>query len=417
MSYFNNDEEDINPMSDYADMADSTPVDTPEPPVEPSVSPAPAGAVATVDPLDNPGWSLEDLDKPSVLDESSTPVAAPEDASQVAASIDDPLTALQQYGGVEGAVGTLQVVDQLISGTEEGVTSFLQTMYESAQPAYAKLVDQVIAFNPEYAVQQLQAAGYIPADLNPLDAPPPAISSIEPEVLESIPEHLRQVALSLPAEVQEDLNMMSDAVRNQTLAEKKELQDMRNAIQQQQQQQQQQRYEEAVRSGAEQREQLLAQLENGHMQVLSKWQPWGPDAQADNQMLYESLLEGTMRTVLADAKYAQMYRDFNQLMSEAPLKALEGNKMAANTMTQQARGLAAQFNVQFSRELQSRVSKFDKVFRGSRGSQSAQTAAPVRKEVRGSVISDGKKVSAIGPDGQATDEFLNSLVASLKTTQ
>lgn len=417
MSYFNTDEEDNSIMDHYADMADNaTPA---EPESEPetetaSASPAEPAAetAAPVDPLDDPGWSLDSLDKPNLVDGVDSPATDLPDAASAASN--DILAPLEQFGGIEGAVGTLQIVDQLISATPDGVTSFLQTMYDSAQPAYAQLVEQVVAYNPEFAIQQLQASGHLPATFDSMMAPPPEISSIEPEVLESIPEHLREIAMKLPAEMQEDLNLMTDAVRNQTLSDKKELADMRAYQQQQTQAAEQARHEQAVQAGFEQREALLSQLEAGHMKVLEKWQPWGPEAKDDNQMLYESLMEGAMSTVLKDPKFAQMYRDFNTLITEAPMKALTGNKLAAEAATRQARGLAAQFNTQYSRVLQSRVAKFDQVFRSSRGTQNNQASTPERKEVRGSTISDGRKVSAIGPDGQATDEFLSSLAALIK---
>lgn len=415
MSFFNTDEEESTGLERYAELASDNAPEIPESSPETPVAPAPAST--TVDPLEEPGWSLADLDKPPLLDEPAPAVeevAAPAPAVEPSA---DPYAQLEQYGGVTGVVGTLQVIDQLVAATPEGVTGFLQTIYDNAQPAYTQLVEQVVTYNPEYAIQQLQALGHLPTNLNPMMAPAPAESRLEPEVLESIPENLREIALKLPAEMQEDLNLMTDAVRNQTLAEKKELYDMRAYQQQQQEQAQQAAYQEAVQAGYKQRDELLNQMENGHLKVLEKWQPWGPEAQGENKMLYESLMEGAMRSVLQDPKFAQMYQDFNTLVTEAPLKALQGNKMAADAATRQARGLAAQFNAQYSRVLQQRVASLDKVFRGYRGSQSNQAAVPERREVRGSVISDGKKVSAIGPDGQATDEFLSSLAASLKTTQ
>lgn len=416
MNYFSSDEEtDSGGFERYAEVGAEN---TPEVPPETPAPAAPAAAATDIDPLENPGWSLEGLDKPNLLDDPQPAGEEPPATSaEPIAQPGDVFADLQPYGGVEGAVGTLKVVDQLVSATPEGVTAFLQTMYDSAQPAYTQLVEQVIAYNPEYAIQQLQASGHLPNNLNPMTAPPPAQTHLEPEVLEAIPEHLRDTALKLPAEMQEDLNLMTDAVRNQTLAEKKELYDMRAFQQQQQEQQQRQAYEQAVRSGVEQRDQLLGQMETGHLKVLEKWQPWGPEAADQNRVLYESLMEGAMRTVLQDAKYAQMYQDFNNLITQAPLQALQGNKMAADAATRQARGLAAQFNAQYSRELQQRVKSLDQVFRGYRQSQTGQASAPVRREVPGSVISDGKKVSAIGPDGQATDEFLNSLAATIRTTQ
>lgn len=417
MSYFNTDEEDGYGFERFAEMGSES---TPDVPETPPTDPAPAApAAAAVDPLEEPGWSLADLDKPSVLDTPAPAVieqpaepVLPDQQQQPGVDLD-----LQAYGGVEGAVGTLRVVDQLVGATPEGVTQFLQTIFDSAQPAYTQLVDQVITYNAEYAIQHLQSIGRLPADLDPMSAPPPVQSHIEPEVLEAIPEHLRDIALKLPAEMQEDLNLMADAVRNQTLQDKKELYDMRAFQQQQQEHAQQTAYQQALQSGYEQRDQLLTQMESGHLKVLEKWQPWGPDATKENTMLYESLMEGAMRTVLQDTKFAQMYQDFNNLVTQAPLKELEGNKMAAEAATRQARALAAQFNARYSQELQQRVSSMDKVFRGYRGSQNGQASMPDRREVRGSTISDGKKVSAIGPDGQATDEFLSSLAAKIRTTQ
>lgn len=373
-----------------------------------------AAVPASTDPLDDAGWSLDNLIKDLDAQVNPAPADALPEAVQAEAPTDDALSVLQQYGGVEGAVETLGIVNGLVEATPEGVTGFLQTLFDQAQPAYAQLVDQVIQYNPEYAISQLQAAGHLPVDL--ATAPTAVIGkSIEPEVFDSIPENLRDTALRLPDEVQEELNLMSEAMRNQMLTEKKELAEMRAFQQQQMEQARQAQYQEAWDTGQKQRDELVNQMETAHLNVLSKWQPFGPDASEQNQFLYESLMEGAMRSVLQDPKFATMYSDFNNLLAQAPLKALEGNKMAANQMAQQARGLAAQFNAQYARVLQTRVAALDPVFRGYRGSQSTQSAQPARKEIRGSVISDGQKVNARGPDGKATDDFLKTLAATITT--
>lgn len=382
---------------------------------EPNATTAPGGVDLAA------GWSLTDLDKPSLLDDQApeansesapTDLTAPVAAAPAAPAV-DPMQVLQEYGGVEGAVETLGLINGLITGEEQGVTGFLQSLYDAAQPAYVSLVDQIIQNNPEYALEKLREAGLVPAQMQA--EVEPTIGSIEPDVWETIPEELRDTAMKLPAEMKEELNLMSEAVRNQHLSEKRELQQMRAFQQQQMEAAQQAQYQQAVATGVEQRDALLGQIEKAHLDVLGKWQPYGPEASTENQALYESLMEGAMRKVLSDPQFATMYRDFNQLMTEAPLKAMAGNKLAAEADTRRARGLAAQFNTQYARELQGRVKSLDTVFRGYRSFQNGQAATPPeRKEIRGSVISDGKKVSAIGPDGQATDEFLRNLAAKLQ---
>lgn len=401
---FTEDESEMSGTLDYYAEAIPEPVampDVADTDTEPVLETALETAPAATDPLDAPGWSLEGLDKPSLLD-------APPVTDSTSVNTDDRFA---QYGGIDSALSTLNVVNQLISGEETGVTNFLQTMYDVAQPAYAALVNQVLEYNQDYAIHVLKEKGLIP-DLT--GAPVVADNlGFDAETLESIPADLRDIALKQPRAVQEDLNLMTPEVRNMALQEKQELAAVRQYQQEQRAAAERAQYENAINTGIAERDALLTRLEQGHRNILDKWSPYGQDAKEDNAALSTALLEGSMRQVLEDPKFAEMYNQINHLITQAPLLDLQGNKMAATANKNQAHALAAQFNLKYSQVLQGQVARLDKVFRASRAA-SSPTSTP-RREITGSVYSDGQKVSALGPDGRATDDYLRSLAASITT--
>ena len=317
---------------------------------------------------------------------------------------------LEAYGGVEGAVQTLNLVSSLISNPAEGTVQFLQSLYDAAQPAYVQLVTDAIRYNPDYALEQLRELGKIPADFQSQPA-----ATLDAEALSTIPEHLRDVAKSLPKAVMDDLLLQTDEVRNYHLEREKQWRALDAQQREAAETQHRQQWEQAQQQGQSLVEQISTQYEQAHLAQLQKWQPYGPEDEGKNQQVYGEILEGSMAQILNEQKYAQMYRDAAQLAANAPLRRLQGEKLAADQDERRARQLAAQFNARLGQILRDRVKERNEVYKGYRAWRESQRGAvPNRKEVPGSTIQSSNGVSALGPDGRATPEFLESLASQIR---
>lgn len=319
---------------------------------------------------------------------------------------------LESYGGVEGALQSLQLVNSLFSGQPQGTTEFLTALYDNAQPAYEQLVTDAIQYNPDYAIAQLQQMGRLPADFNSM---PQASSSLDAETLAGIPAHLQETAKSLPASVMEDLLLQTEDVRNYHLEREMRMQQLDNAQRQQAEQQYQQAYQQAYQTGQQQVVGLTQQYEKAHLDQLAKWQPFGNDegASAKNQMVYGMVMEGAMAKVLGDPKFAQVYADAAQLLQNAPLRNLQGERIAASQDERRGRALAAQFNARLGQVLREQTKELNEVFKGYRAYQQMSGQMPNRREIPGSTVSTGATRGALGPDGKASTEFLESLAAQI----
>lgn len=318
----------------------------------------------------------------------------------------------EAFGGAEGALQSLQLVNTLFSGQPEGTTEFLTSLYDNAQPAYADLVTKAIEFNPEYAIAQLQQMGRLPADLGGV---PQASGSLDAETLASIPEHLRATAQALPSSVMDDLLLQTDEVRNYHLEREMRMQQLDNAQRQQAETQYQAAYQQAYQTGQQQAIDLTQQYEKAHYNQLAKWQPFGPgdETKDQNQAMYGMVLEGAMARVLSDQKFAQMYADAAQLLQNAPLRTLQGERLAASQDERRGRALAAQFNARLGQVLREQVKSLDEVFKGYRAYQQMSGQMPNRREIPGSTVGAGATRGALGPDGKASSEFLESLAAQI----
>jgi hypothetical protein len=180
---------------------------------------------------------------------------------------------LEQWGGVDGALESLNLVGSLFSGQPDGSTQFLTQLYDNAQPAYEALVTDAIRFNPDYAILQLQQMGRLPADFDSMST---ASTTLDDEVLASIPAHLRETAKSLPASVTDDLLLQSPEVRDYHLQREMQLQQLDYAQRQAAEQQYQQQYQQAYMGGQEAMMATVNQYEQAHYAQLAKWQPYGP---------------------------------------------------------------------------------------------------------------------------------------------
>lgn len=322
-------------------------------------------------------------------------------------------TQLEAYGGVEGALESLQLVNTLFSGEPQGTTQFLTALYDNAQPAYEQLVTDAISYNPDYAIAQLQQMGRLPADLASTITPS---NSLDAETLSDIPEHLRETAKNLPSSVMDDLLLQTEEVRNYHLEREMRMQQLDMAQRQQVEQQYQAAFQQAQQTGYQQVVGLTQQYEKAHYDQLAKWQPYGPGEEnsAKNQAVYGMVMEGAMANVLRDQKFAQMYTDAEQLLKNAPLRALQGERIAASQDERRGRALAMQFNARLGQVLREQVRELNEVYKGYRAYQQMSGQMPNRREIPGSTVSSGSNRGALGPDGKASNEFLEQLAAQIK---
>lgn len=322
-------------------------------------------------------------------------------------------TQLEAYGGVEGALESLQLVNTLFSGEPQGTTQFLTALYDNAQPAYEQLVTDAISYNPDYAIAQLQQMGRLPADLASTITPS---NSLDAETLSDIPEHLRETAKNLPSSVMDDLLLQTEEVRNYHLEREMRMQQLDMAQRQQVEQQYQAAFQQAQQAGYQQVVGLTQQYEKAHYDQLAKWQPYGPGEEnsAKNQAVYGMVMEGAMANVLRDQKFAQMYTDAEQLLKNAPLRALQGERIAASQDERRGRALAMQFNARLGQVLREQVRELNEVYKGYRAYQQMSGQMPNRREIPGSTVSSGSNRGALGPDGKASNEFLEQLAAQIK---
>lgn len=322
-------------------------------------------------------------------------------------------TQLEAYGGVEGALESLQLVNTLFSGEPQGTTQFLTALYDNAQPAYEQLVTDAISYNPDYAIAQLQQMGRLPADLASTITPS---NSLDAETLSDIPEHLRETAKNLPSSVMDDLLLQTEEVRNYHLEREMRMQQLDMAQRQQVEQQYQAAFQQAQQTGYQQVVGLTQQYEKAHYDQLAKWQPYGPGEEnlTKNQAVYGMVMEGAMANVLRDQKFAQMYTDAEQLLKNAPLRALQGERIAASQDERRGRALAMQFNARLGQVLREQVRELNEVYKGYGAYQQMSGQMPNRREIPGSTVSSGSNRGALGPDGKASNEFLEQLAAQIK---
>lgn len=322
-------------------------------------------------------------------------------------------TQLEAYGGVEGALESLQLVNTLFSGEPQGTTQFLTALYDNAQPAYEQLVTDAISYNPDYAIAQLQQMGRLPADFTSTVNPS---NSLDAETLSDIPEHLRETAKNLPTSVMDDLLLQTEEVRNYHLEREMRMQQLDMAQRQQVEQQYHAAFQQAQQTGYQQVVGLTQQYEKAHYDQLAKWQPYGPGEEnsTKNQAVYGMVMEGAMANVLRDPKFAQMYTDAEQLLKNSPLRSLQGERIAASQDERRGRALAMQFNARLGQVLREQVRELNEVYKGYRAYQQMSGQMPNRKEIPGSTVSSGSNRGALGPDGKASNAFLEQLAAQIK---
>lgn len=315
--------------------------------------------------------------------------------------------AFEAYGGPEGALGLLQQFDQLAYNPQESALPFLEHLALNARPAYDAIAETLVREFPDYVIEQLQASGKLPSQFSQVSA-----SEIDPAVFESVPQHLQDIYKKQPAEARAELDLMTDAARNHFLEREAKLDRLDATQRQQAEQQWHSQVEQAKQAGRTAVESLSGQFEQAHYQQLAKWQPFGPESQAENKSIYDDVVNGALNELLSDQKFAQMYQDAAKMLRDAPLRRLHNEGLAAGQDEIKARQMAMQFNARLGQVIKARVERLDSVFRDARAFREQQRqAAPQRTEISGqsAQIANGKGVAALDSRGQISAQYLDDL--------
>ena len=321
--------------------------------------------------------------------------------------------ALDAYGGAEGATQTLGLIHGFLNPqpdetgqVNESTVPFLESIYGASAARYERLVSDVVEQHADYVVERLQALGKLPADLGQQSY----ASSIDADMLANTPEHLRDAYKALPQSLRDQYDALDPEARQAMLERDKKLLDIDNAQRSAQEQQAQQAYQAAVQKGQTQAQELLTSFEKAHYAQLQKWAPYGPEQTDLNSQEYTSIVEGAFAQALKDEKFARMFQDANDLLRNAPIKAMRGETFAAQQDERQARGLAMQVNTKLGQLIGQAVKAKDQVFRDARAWREYQRSlSPNRTEIPGQMggmaLQQNRNPNAVGSDGKVTDEY------------
>jgi hypothetical protein len=324
---------------------------------------------------------------------------------------------LEQYGGPEGAGEYAGLVNGLIGKPSEGAAPFMATLAQKSLPAYQGIADTLVQYEAEYLVSALQAAGKLPEAQQ-------QTAALTPEDWARIPKELHDVAKQIP--VNELLNWLdngNDQTLQMMLSTQKELSEMKGA----QRQQAEKEWRTAVQQAETQAQQSIQELSNqyqkAHIAQLSKWQPFGPQAEKENQRLYSAVMEGALAEMLQDKQWQEVYQDTVNKLQNAPLRRLKNEHMAADVDERTAREAAMRFNTRLGQVMKDMISHpehgLNSVFRDARQWREYQRqSAPERKEIPGnsSTASNGHSngVPALDENGNISEGFMQRLTERMR---
>lgn len=359
---------------------------------------------------------LEELSKDPALDQEKVPglVQAIKQARAEARNLSKEVAQFKRvdaefadFGGLDGAKQTLGLVRSVLSNQP---VEFLQNLYDAAYPAYENLIKEVVKADPNFAIKQLQDLGQLPAEF---DAP--AAGDVDDAILSTIPQHLQETYRKQPQAARDELDLMSEAARNHFIERENKLDQLDATQRQQAEQQWKTQVETAQNAGREAVQTLSTQYETAHYRELGKWQPFGPDAKEDNEQMYGSVVEGAFAEILKDKQFAQMYQDAQELLVNAPIRRLAGDKLAADADERKARHYAAQFNTKLGQILSARVKKLDSVFKDARAYRELQrNNSTGRTEISGnSLQASNGGPSRLTSDGKLNPAYIDGLASLL----
>lgn len=327
-------------------------------------------------------------------------------------------TQLEQYGGIEGVAASMGLLTNLISDPANGATAFMNEIGQHAVPVYWAIADDLVANSADYLVQKLQEQGKLPA----FTGEPVAPAGLDADTLASIPEPLRAIAQRLAVEqpkVLEDLLLQPDEVRNYNLEREAKLQTLTETQAQQAREQWESRVQSAQQQGFDEAKAYGDQLEKRIYDELGKWTPYGED-RAANTRVHKEIVEGAMAELLGDQKFAQMYRDADAMIRQAPLLRLHGQGFKADDDQRKGRQMAAQLSVKLGQIITARVKERASIYSDAlKWREHQRQSVPNRTEIPGNnaaaaIGSSGKGVPAL-KNGRIAPEFLEELAASVRS--
>ncbi len=372
---------------------------------------------------------LVDLAKDPALDPQKTPGlveaikkarADQKDARQQIQSIRQEIEAnnqrFEKFGGPEGALAFLEPLAPFMEGAEGSANGLLHAIYKSSAPAYENLVEEVYKSEQKWLVEQMQKDGLIPDGTATKSQP--SSSNVSAEILETIPESLRDTALRLAKENPEyfeDLILQPDGVRDHNLKREKDLNAMSETQAKQERDAYETRVKEAQTSGRKMMEDLSNTYEQGHYKELAKWKPFG-DNSAANTRLYREVVEGAFSDILADSKFSQMYEDAHGLLQEAPMLRLQQQEFKAASNERQARAMALQFNRRLGQLIGERVKERASVYSDAHKWRELQRQKDPRTEVsgKGQPLTGSNhqptKSKSLTADGRISQDYVSELI-------
>ena len=394
---------------------------------DPNVSAAPESQIDI-------GWSLEDqpetpaipeddadieeLAKDPLLDQARTPGlvealrtarAQEREHRKQVAELKQQLTQLEAYGGLEGVNQTMGVVSELFANPEQGAGKFLDTLSQQALPAYRQMVNDIIATEREYVLQQLQQEGALPSTQS--------AGQLTADDWARIPKEFHAAAKQVPVnQLIEWLDKGTDESLAYHLNTQKELGELKGAQREQAERQHRERSQEAWTQGTEAVTKLANDFTQAHYTELSKWKPLGPDNEPQNQTIYKMAFEGALADLLSDPKFAQMHADTGKMLAGAPLRRLQGESLAADQDERKARQMAAQMNTRLGQVLRDRVKLLDSVFRDARAYRESQRSnIPQRTEISGMSTKAGANGAppTLTKDGKVNPSWLDNMISGL----
>lgn len=361
---------------------------------------------------------IEELQKDPALDPARTPGlvealrtarAQEREHRKQVAELRQQLTQLEKFGGLEGATQMLGPVNELFANPEQGATKFLDTLSQQALPAYKQMVNDILSTEREYIISQLQQAGALPATQS--------AGQLTAEDWARIPQEFHATAKQVPAD--QLINWLENGTDESllyNLGREAKLQQLDTAQRQQAERQWREQSQAAQKQGYEAATQLGEQFTKEHFSRLSKWQPLGPDNEPQNQTIYKMAFEGAQADLLSDPKFSQMYQDAYRLLTEAPMRRMRNESLAADQDERKARQMAAQINTRLGQMLRERVKLLDGVFRDARAYRESQRSnIPQRTEIPGTSSTVGAKGAppTLTTDGKVNPSWLDNMISSL----
>lgn len=329
------------------------------------------------------------------------------------------IATLEQFGGIEGVAQTMGIVNGLIHNPTEGVVPFLQALAEKATPAYWEMLNTFVEYEADNIVAALQKAGKLPETQQQTSA-----GQLTAEDWQRIPKELHEIAKQVPAnQLFEWLDKGTDESLIYNLKREEKLNQLDSAQRQQSENAWREQVRQAETQASQSIEKLSSRYEQLHMVQLSKWQPFGPQAQEQNQRLYKAVLQGAFAELLSDQKWAELHQDTHGKLQQAPLRRLRNEHLAADADERSAKEAAARFNTKLGQVMKDMINHpvhgLNSVFRDARQWREHQRqSAPERKEIPGinNTASNGHDdgVQVLDENFNITDGYMTKLKEKMK---